>query len=69
MDTTTGVLKVREHKKLGVFVDKLSKAMCTSAEQAVQVLDRGLLNRTVRATKDCDLGVEETAFCSASFFF
>jgi hypothetical protein len=51
LDVSQGVLKVREHKKLGVFVDKLSKVMCASAEQACAVLDRGLLNRTVHATQ------------------
>lgn len=51
LDPSLGPLKVREHKTFGVFVDKISKAYVKSVEQAVEVMDRGLLNRTVQATK------------------
>jgi hypothetical protein len=51
LDPSQGALKVREHKQFGVFVDKISKVYVKSVEQAVEVMDRGLLNRTVQATK------------------
>lgn len=51
LDPSLGPLKVREHKQFGVFVDKISKVYLKSVEQAVEVMDRGLLNRTVQATK------------------
>ena len=51
LDPKSGNLKVRESPTLGVFVEGLSKVQVRSAEQAVDAMDRGLLNRTVQATK------------------
>lgn len=51
LNPTGEALKVREHKKLGVFVDGLSKKQARNADQAGDILESGLLNRTVQATK------------------
>ena len=50
-DRPKGGLKVRESKKHGVFVDKLSKHAVTSYEEIEEKMSEGNKNRTIAATQ------------------
>jgi hypothetical protein len=45
-----GGLKVREHPKLGVFVEELSKVTVHSYDEIQRQIDKGTGNRTIGAT-------------------
>ena len=53
LTTDEATLKVREDKKRGVFVDKLSYVSVENYEDIALLMDEGLSNRTVQATKVC----------------
>ena len=46
-----GGLKIREHPKMGVFIENLSKHAVSSYEQIKKVFESGTNNRTVAATQ------------------
>lgn len=51
MNPLAGNLQVREDLKRGVFIDGISEETTTSAEEAIEILNKGARNRHVGATE------------------